>query len=133
MKASMTMKKRTRTTTSNTDGREQLLPFRDLTDKVFRIEYDKYNPVVIITEENFDWALQQNPSFIFRIFSQSNQIKPIKCSVPVFDWVTLHGAETAARYICQKLKETCMISNYLLVYTGADYARTTCTRIRINS
>lgn len=133
MKDSTRMKTKKTTSRSNLRfGREQLLPFRDLMDPISRIEYDKLHPVMIISPDNLDWALEQNPSFIFRVVKNPTEITKTNCDVPIFDWVASINQDAAARYIYQKLQDTCMISNYLLIYTGAEYARSASSRIRIN-
>lgn len=133
MKDSTTMKRKKTTSRSNLlFGREQLLPFRDLRDPIHRIEYDRHNPIMIISPDQLDWALTQNPSFIFRVVNRPEEITKTNCDVPIFDWVSSYNQDTAARYIYQKLQDTCMIANYLLIYTGAEYARSASSRIRIN-
>lgn len=114
--------------------REQLLPFRDLMGLSGRIEYDKSNPVCIVSQDYLSWAFDQNPSFIFRIFKNYNDVTdiPRNVDVPVFDWISHDTTTAAASYIRKKLQSTCMIANKTLVYIGAEYARSASTRIRID-
>lgn len=131
------MTSRTRTTsTKNKESlvREQLLPFRDLMGLSGRIEYDKSNPICIVTQPYLDWALDQNPSFIFRIFNNKEDVTglPGNVDVPVFDWISHDTYKSAASYIRKKMQATCMIANHTLVYIGAEYARSASTRIRID-
>lgn len=132
MKDLMTRMKKTSNKTNLL--REPVLPFCDLTANAHKIYYDACTPICIVDADNFDWALTQNPCFIFRIHGDSKDVTSIKTNinVPVFDWITLGTIESAARYICKKLEDTCMIADTTLVYVGADYARSASTRIRIN-
>lgn len=128
------MKTKRTSTRSKTSVREQLLPFRDLIDRTSMIEYDKNNPICIVSQAHFDWALEQNPSFIFRVFTNNKDVTglPANVDVPVFDWISHDTPNAAASYIRKKLQATCMIANTTLVYIGAEYARSASTRIRID-